>query len=386
LMIPREPYEYGGEYYRVLPEGCIEDYDGAGIKIPEPRDCDPNRNYPYDWGPEGEERGSGQYPMEEPEIEAVVKFIKAHPNIAGAVNYHTNLGAIVMPFHIKGQPLPLEDEALLKRIAAIGQKETGYSLLSKNEQFREPGKKPRMGTATDFLYGQLGIIAFVTELWDVYTEAGIKDRDYFSLKALSEEDNLKLLKWNDEHLDGKGFMEWTPFEHPQLGEIEIGGWKRLFTFRNPPGQFVEITCHNNAIFTLKHASMAPFVQINDVVATSLGEGMFRIKAIIENQGYLPTNLTKHALELGIAKPVIARIELGDGVELAAGEEELQLGHLPGRAERSQHYSRWVGWNTPEKKAEWAVRLRGVDSGVVRVRTISQKGGEDVRTVALRRDG
>lgn len=89
LLVPRELDEFGGEYYRLVPEGMIWNYDGAQIPIPPPMDGNLNRNYPANWGPEGEQYGGGEYPMSEPEIEAVVKFIKAHPNIAGALNYHT---------------------------------------------------------------------------------------------------------------------------------------------------------------------------------------------------------------------------------------------------------------------------------------------------------
>jgi len=28
-LVRREPTETGGQYYRLLPEGCIEDYDGS---------------------------------------------------------------------------------------------------------------------------------------------------------------------------------------------------------------------------------------------------------------------------------------------------------------------------------------------------------------------
>ena len=27
-MVPREPGEFGGEYYRVMPEGTLKNYDG----------------------------------------------------------------------------------------------------------------------------------------------------------------------------------------------------------------------------------------------------------------------------------------------------------------------------------------------------------------------
>src|SRR5438128_1500185 len=78
----RAPDEEGGTYYRVYTEGRIRNYDGYNIKIAPPRQgLDFNRSFPYLWAPEGEEQGSGPYPLSEAETRAVVHFITEHPNI-----------------------------------------------------------------------------------------------------------------------------------------------------------------------------------------------------------------------------------------------------------------------------------------------------------------
>ena len=33
-----------------------------------------------------------------------------------------------------------------------------------------------------------------------------------------------LLAFSDKDLQGAGFVAWTPFKHPQLGDVEIGGF------------------------------------------------------------------------------------------------------------------------------------------------------------------
>ena len=383
LMLQRQPDEYGGEYYRLVPEGMINNFDGAEIPIPRPMDGNMNRNYPYDWGPEGEQYGAGEYPLSEPEIEAIVTFIKDHPNITGAINYHTHAGAILAPFNLKGEDLPLQDEMLYKRFGDMGKEETGYHFILKEEEFNSPGQGRRMGTASAFLYGQLGIVCFVTELWDVYAEAGIEKDWFFLTQELPEEDSLKLLKWNDEQLKGEAFVEWTPFDHPQLGEVEIGGWRRLYMFRNPPAHMLEEMCRKNAGFTLKHAAAAPEVHIGDVEVEALGDGVYRVRAVVENWGYLSTNLTEQAKRVEAAKPVMARIELGEGLELADVKAEIELGDLAGRADRRRKYSRFRDWGAPAKKAEWVVRNTGGGSAPrVTVIATSKTGGVDRRTVDL----
>ena len=60
------------------------------------------------------------------------------------------------------------------------------------------------------------------------------------------------LQWNDEVLGGSGFVDWHPFQHPQLGPLEIGGWQRLLR-NNAPPQLLEETEENMARFLLPHA-------------------------------------------------------------------------------------------------------------------------------------
>ena len=89
----REPDEAGGQYYRVLPEGQLRDYDGVKITIQPPKEgLDLNRNFPARWRQEHEQHGAGPYPTSEPEVRAMVDFIAKHPNITGGVTFHTYSG------------------------------------------------------------------------------------------------------------------------------------------------------------------------------------------------------------------------------------------------------------------------------------------------------
>ena len=93
LMERRKPDELGGEYFRLLPEGYIEDFDGFQIKVAKPhRGLDFNRNFPVEWRPESDQRGAGPYPTSEVETKAMVDFISSHPNINLGITYHTYSG------------------------------------------------------------------------------------------------------------------------------------------------------------------------------------------------------------------------------------------------------------------------------------------------------
>ena len=57
------------------------------------------------------------------------------------------------------------------------------------------------------------------------------------------------LKYDDEQMDSKVFKAWTPFDHPQLGKVEIGGWKK-FGQNNPLPPYLEDEIERNVEFML----------------------------------------------------------------------------------------------------------------------------------------
>ncbi len=98
LMVAREPGEFGGDYYRLMPEGLIRNYDGLTVKVnPDVEGLDLNRNFPSFWRQEFEQVGAGDYPTSEPEVKAMVDFVVAHKNIGAAISYHTHSGVILRP-------------------------------------------------------------------------------------------------------------------------------------------------------------------------------------------------------------------------------------------------------------------------------------------------
>ena len=140
-----------------------------------------------------------------------------------------------------------------------------------------------------------------------------------------------MLRVLDEELDGEGFRDWTPFDHPQLGPVEIGGWNRTFTWTNPPGPMLEEVTAPNARFVLRVAGTGPRLEIRDATAEALGGDLYTVSAVVHNIGFLPTYVTDTARNAGVTKPVIASISLADGGALVAGQAERDLGHLEGRA-------------------------------------------------------
>ena len=144
-------------------------------------------------------------------------------------------------------------------------------------------------------YDEFGILTFSTELWNPEAAAGIVEPAKYQLGARSNDDELKMLRYNDEHLGGAGFIDWRPFDHPQLGKVEIGGWTHMYTVRNPPPrslasteaarQFLPDMLHSNCLFTLRHAMTAPLLRIGELEVEALGSGLYKLSALGGQPGF-----------------------------------------------------------------------------------------------------
>ena len=335
LMILRAPdeAETGGKYYRLYREGTFKDYDGFERRIARPLfGLDMNRQYPYHWQEEAEQKGAGPYPLSEPESRAQVDFLLGHKNVFGLHTYHTFCGAILRPYSNRpDDELPEHDLAVYKALGERGTELTGYPNISVYHDFRYEPDKFITGALDDWAYDYYGVFAFTIEFWSMAKSAGVEVEDFIEFfRDPPEEAQLKMLAWNDGELDGGGFMDWTPFEHPQLGRVEIGGWKTKFTAQNPPPKFLRAECEKLTRFALSHARAAPRLEAR-LGTEELSPGLKRLELTVENTGYLPTNVTRIAADKKLVKPVEVKMTLPEGASLVSGEAEVELGHLAGRS-------------------------------------------------------
>ncbi|CAN5903920.1 M14 family metallopeptidase [soil metagenome] len=385
LLVPRAPDDDDPDttYYRLFREGVFKDYDGFRREIAQPlHGLDMNRQYPYEWREEADEKGAGPYPLSEPEARAQVDFLLAHKNIYSIHTYHTFCGAILRPYSNKpDSELPDHDLAVYKALGDRGTEITGYPNISVYHDFTyEPGKHIT-GAFDDWAYSYYGVYAFTIEFWSAARSAGVEVTEFIEFFRNPPEDaQVKILEWNDRELDGKGFVDWATFDHPQLGQVEIGGWKSKFTFQNPPPHLLTDECEKLCRFALFQAGARPRLEAN-LKAEKLSPDVRRLELTVQNTGFLPTNITQVAVDKKLVKPVTVELTLPEGAELVSGKLETELGHLAGR-------SALLGnrWKDPTffnglpsdhtRRSDWVVR----GAGPIEVDVRSEKAGI-VRLVA-----
>jgi murein tripeptide amidase MpaA len=359
LLVPREPGDFGGEYYRVMPEGLLKNFDGLTIKVnPNPEGLDLNRNFPAYWRQEFEQPGAGPYPTSEPEVRAMVDFIAGHPNIGAAISFHTHSGVILRPMGTQSDDdMTPEDLWIYKRLSELGTKHTGYPAISTYHDFKYHPKEVVTGTQ-DWIYEHLGALFWTVELWAPNREAGITDYDWIHwYRDHGPDDDLKLLKWSDEQCAGRAHVDWYAFLHPQLGAVELGGWDKMNYWRNPPPHLREREVQRFPAWLLQLGLSLPKLEVLRTEVRALGEDTWRVRFAVANAGYLPAYISKRALERKTARGVVFEIHLDAGLGLVSGAQRIVGPQLEGHAPKTslQAFLPNPAITADRAVAEWIVR-------------------------------
>ncbi len=306
LFVRVEDPEEGVKLFtRIGEEGYDNDGDGM-INEDDIGGPDPNRNFPYGWNLEA----GNPYPMSEPECRNVFEFQRKHPNIFASFHYH-NTGRLIMfqaPPAVRQPNMSAEQaqrmqEMLEQRLAMLRETNKYAQLFDRQVapvnqhdmdtqtaivtagarimQNYRPTIGGLSGQAHAATYYMLGAYGYLIELWGSNTEFADMDGD----GRVSDEE---MLQWIDIELTGEGWINPHKVNHPDLGEIWIGGTPKKHIRRTPPARYIEQEAYKNAQFVMYCASQFPKVEIADITVRPAADSLYWIEAIVKNDRVYPT--------------------------------------------------------------------------------------------------
>lgn len=357
IVVPRQPGDQG-PFYEATLEGTVEDWDGGEIRS-LPARSDFNRNFPTrEWRSIPDWIGHGRYPLSEPETRAVADFVLAHPHITRAVDFHTGNFAVFRTFATRPAGwAPEADKQLFNEIGKIAEQITGWPYVTSYEEIKGhgPNVDGTFGTFKDWLYESCGIPAYVPEMGMYYNYCGVEGKDLnLPPVEFTEKHNLALLAAHDADPERKLFYEWTPFQHPQLGEVEIGGWDVL-QWSNPPlPKGMEEACTKGTRFLARLAEYQAEITISQKVEP-ISQGLYRILLQVINSGRISTSVTEHGKSVYPDLQPEVEFSVAKGVSLEEGRSRTRIPHLP--ANGGQARMSWIVSLDPQTQPDLIGNVR-----------------------------
>jgi hypothetical protein len=241
---------------------------------------------------------------------------------------------------------------------------TGYATVSGFHEFLYEPEKPLHGDISEWAYHDRGCLAYVVELWDLFKQLGIERKKPFvdHYAQLERKDFLALAKLDRETNEGRCFKRWRKVNHPQLGEVETGGFDGRVGIWNPPFGKLAETCATQSAAFLRVAALVPRVSVEVVKQEKAGSGHTRIEIRVSNRGYLGTCGLPSARKLPHAEPLRLTAE-GAGLKLVAPAESIvEIGHLDGWGSGLHNganiFMPWTRGNVHEKFVTLVAEGRG----------------------------
>ncbi len=172
------------------------------------------------------------------------------------------------------------------------------------------------------------------------------------------------LNWLDKN-NINGFVDWKPFKHPDLGEVEIGGFTP-YEVNNPPADRINALGEAHGKFVVSLAGLYANVKIVKAEVVNHGGGIFRIKAEVENNGFLPTALSQGVTSRSV-KPTM--------VQLGVTPETIISGNA------KTNFFQALAGSGMRQKYEWLIKGKSGDK--IELVVASEKAGTDKVVITLK---
>ncbi|MEZ4904781.1 MAG: M14 family metallopeptidase [Spirosomataceae bacterium] len=354
---------------------------------------DNHRNYPENWRPDqgGDftgrgytQGGAGEYPLSEIETRSTVLWLLQHPNISVVNSMDTRV-----PMHLRPPSTSKSSESMFPadlkiytHFDSVGLVFTGYpwagdvyetySTRSKTDRTTgDPSKpNPLFGHGPDFGYFYYGSVWYGDELWN-----GGAMKDYDKDGQYDEYDGLM---WDDEANQKQGFKPWTKITHPQLGEVEIGGFHPKFFAQNGPAWQLENWISKQSKFNLAMAKELPQIDLKDVAIKALPNREYEIKVTWTNSGKLPVAL-EQAKRIKIVQE--DRVMLDIDKTLLKGFDQAKVTITQPALYDKTIYAGYTQTNE-SKEAIFRVKLNQNGTIKAKIKLLSTRGGYKEKEIVI----
>jgi len=150
-----------------------------------------------------------------------------------------------------------------------------------------------------------------------------------------------ILKWADENREDKGFVEWTPFDHPTLGQVEIGGFIPYLRM-NPPLSLAKKTMEFHTDFYLNLLHRMPELKMTNAHVEDIGDGLYHVTVFFTNSGWFPTS-TAQGRRSRAAWPIRIEVKLSESQSIFSGK---RITNIP-----------FINGSGDVQKAEWTIQAK-----------------------------
>ncbi len=236
--------------------------------------------------------------------------MRKHPNIYAGFHYH-NTGRIIYftapPVVVDKNQTPeqrqRQEERINQRLEEMRKTDKYAQLFNRQvapkyqEDLRVQTKIVSMGArilknyrpiftggngeAPSSTYDMLGAYSYLMELWGRPTFEADLDGD----GRVSDEEYIK---WIDIDLNEEGWINPHKVNHPDLGEIWIGGSRKKHMGRTPPSRYIEMEAIKNVQFVMYCVNQFPKVEIENTMVTPAAKDLFWVDVVVKNDRVYPT--------------------------------------------------------------------------------------------------
>ncbi len=396
ILVKADPNKGESGKYLIFSEGIDNDKDNA-FNEDGAGGINPEKNFTFDY--QIFVNGSGEYAASEPEVRALLDFLYRAPNIFAVLTFGPNnnlseaprFDASKVARRILSGPLS-KDAKALEQVSKLYNGRTGLK--------DAPAMPQTRANFSQTAYYHAGRYSFTTPGWwapkaetprDTTRRAAAAPTTPSNTPAPASptagggggrfgggtggggtvtppsgvggqsEDDTRFLKWADKEKLTGVFVDWKTIQHPDFPnqKAEVGGIVP-FAKLNPPVSYLAASADKHLKFLTGLGAQMPEIQLVNVKAESLGNGLTRVTATVINKGLLPT-YAEIGDRVRYIQKVKTELKLGAGQAIVSGRRLNLRGALA--PDESEEYT-WLVSGTGKLTIEAGCPTAGVKSADV----------------------